>query len=47
MLFKNYPIRWLFNFPFDGVLMFIAVIATIYSAYDYIVKNAHIINHNA
>lgn len=47
MLFKNYPIRWLFNFPFDGILMFLAVIATIYSAYDYIVKNAHIINHNA
>jgi CDP-diacylglycerol--glycerol-3-phosphate 3-phosphatidyltransferase len=47
MLFRNYPIRWLLNFPFDGIMMFIAVIATIYSAYDYIVKNAHVINHNA
>lgn len=47
MLFKNYPIRWLFDFPFDGVIMFLAVIATIYSAYDYIVKNAKVIDHNA
>ncbi len=46
MLFKNYPIRWLFDFPFDGIIMFLAVIATIYSAYDYIVKNGKIINHN-
>jgi len=47
MLFKNYPIRWLFDFPFDGVIMFLAVIATIYSAYDYIVKNAKVIDHNS
>lgn len=47
MLFKNYPIRWLLDFPFDGIIMFLAVIATIYSAYDYIVKNAKVIDHNA
>lgn len=47
MLFKNYPIRWLFDFPFDGVIMFLAVIATIYSAYDYIVKNAKVLDHNS
>lgn len=47
MLFKNYPIRWLFDFPFDGVIMFLAVIATIYSAYDYIVKNGKVIDHNS
>lgn len=47
MLFKNYPIRWLFDFPFDSVFMFLAVIATIYSAYDYILKNAKVIDHNS
>ena len=47
MLFKNYPIRWLFDFPFDGVIMFLAVVATIYSAYDYIVKNGKVIDHNS
>ncbi|MEN2776254.1 CDP-diacylglycerol--glycerol-3-phosphate 3-phosphatidyltransferase [Acetivibrio clariflavus] len=47
MLFKNYPIRWLCDFPFDGVIMFLAVIATIYSAYDYIVKNAKVLDHNS
>ncbi|NLL06188.1 MAG: CDP-diacylglycerol--glycerol-3-phosphate 3-phosphatidyltransferase [Clostridiaceae bacterium] len=47
MLFKNYPIRWLFDFPFDGVIMFLAVIATIYSAYDYIVKNGKVLDHNS
>jgi len=47
VLFENYPIKWLWDFPFDSVLMFFAVIATIYSAYDYIVKNAKVIDHNA
>ncbi len=47
MLFKNYPIKWLFDFPFDGVIMFLAVLATIYSAYDYIMKNANVIDHNS
>ncbi|WP_010252072.1 CDP-diacylglycerol--glycerol-3-phosphate 3-phosphatidyltransferase [Acetivibrio cellulolyticus] len=47
MLFKNYPIRWLVDFPFDEIAMFLAVIATIYSAYDYIVKNANVIDHNS
>ncbi|HOQ00716.1 MAG TPA: CDP-diacylglycerol--glycerol-3-phosphate 3-phosphatidyltransferase [Acetivibrio clariflavus] len=47
MLFKNYPIRWLCDFPFDRVIMFLAVIATIYSAYDYIVKNAKVLYHNS
>ncbi len=47
MLFKNYPIKWLFDFPFDGTVMFLAVIATIYSAYDYIMKNANVIDHNS
>ena len=47
MLFENYPIRWLCDFPFAGVFMFLAVIATIYSAYDYIVKNAKVLDHKS
>lgn len=45
-LLKNYPISLWVDFPLDRYLMFIAVIATIYSAYDYIVKNSSIIDFN-
>ena len=37
-LLKNYPISLWVDFPLDRYLMFIAVVITIYSAYDYIIK---------
>lgn len=44
-LFKNYPVRFFVDFPLDRFLMFIAVVATIYSGFDYIIKNKSIIDH--
>lgn len=43
---KNYPISLWVGFPLDRYLMFIAVVATVYSAYDYIIKNANVIDFN-
>jgi CDP-diacylglycerol---glycerol-3-phosphate 3-phosphatidyltransferase len=43
-LIKNYPITYFVNFPFDRWAMFFAVIITIYSGYDYIMKNAEVID---
>ena len=45
-LLKNYPISLWVDFPLDRYLMFIAVVITIYSAYDYIIKNANVIDFN-
>ena len=45
-LLKNYPISLWVDFPLDRYLMFIAVVATVYSAYDYIIKNANVIDFN-
>ncbi|TYQ13315.1 UNVERIFIED_CONTAM: CDP-diacylglycerol--glycerol-3-phosphate 3-phosphatidyltransferase [Acetivibrio alkalicellulosi] len=46
-LLKNYPITIIWpEFPLDRYLMVIAVIATIYSAYDYIMKNSNVIDFN-
>lgn len=45
-LLKNYPISLWVGFPLDRYLMFIAVVATVYSAYDYIIKNANVIDFN-
>lgn len=42
-LVKNYPLNKLTDFAFDRVAMFLAVIITIYSLYDYLKKNLHII----
>ncbi|HQA58706.1 MAG TPA: CDP-diacylglycerol--glycerol-3-phosphate 3-phosphatidyltransferase [Acetivibrio sp.] len=42
----KYYVNKLFGFPLEMYLMFIAIVATIYSAYDYIVKNAHVIDLN-
>ncbi|MBP5427443.1 MAG: CDP-diacylglycerol--glycerol-3-phosphate 3-phosphatidyltransferase [Clostridiales bacterium] len=42
-LVKNYPLSMFTDFAFDRVAMFIAVIITIYSLYDYLKKNIHII----
>lgn len=42
-LIKNYPLSLITDFPFDRVVMFLAVIITIYSLYDYLKKNLHII----
>ncbi|HOM02619.1 MAG TPA: CDP-diacylglycerol--glycerol-3-phosphate 3-phosphatidyltransferase [Acetivibrio sp.] len=45
-LVRSYLVDVLLGFPIDKILMLIAVIATIYSAYDYIVKNAHVIKQD-
>jgi len=42
-LLKNFPLRLITSFSFDKFAMFIAVIFTIYSGYDYIAKNLHVI----
>lgn len=46
MLLKNFPISLFTTFQFDDYAMVIAVIITIYSLYDYIKKNLHVINSN-
>lgn len=38
-LLKNYPLSLLTDFRFDSYFMTIAVLITIYSGYDYLVKN--------
>ena len=42
-LVENYPLRLWTDFPFDRVAMFLAVLITVYSLYDYLKKNLHII----
>ena len=42
-LVKNFPLNFLVDFPFDRVAMFLAVVVTVYSLYDYLKKNIHII----
>ncbi|KNY26042.1 CDP-diacylglycerol--glycerol-3-phosphate 3-phosphatidyltransferase [Pseudobacteroides cellulosolvens] len=44
-LLDNYPLSLIIHFPFDRVAMFIAVIVTIYSGYDYIAKNSKLLEH--
>lgn len=46
VLVRGYLVELLFGIPVDRFLMLIAVVATIYSAYEYIIKNIHVINHN-
>lgn len=46
-LLKNFPLNLFTDFPFDDYAMLLAVIITIYSLYDYIKKNLHVINLNA
>jgi CDP-diacylglycerol--glycerol-3-phosphate 3-phosphatidyltransferase len=46
ILLKNFPISLFSNFQFDDYAMVIAVIITIYSLYDYIKRNLHVINSN-
>jgi CDP-diacylglycerol--glycerol-3-phosphate 3-phosphatidyltransferase len=46
MLLKNFPISLFSSFQFDDYAMLLAVIITIYSLYDYIKKNLHVINSN-
>lgn len=43
-LLNNYPFSLFTNLPVDTVLMFIAVLITIYSGYKYISNNSHVIN---
>lgn len=42
-LLGNFPLKYLSDFRFDKLVMFIAVIITIYSGYDYIAKNKGVI----
>ncbi len=44
-LIKNFPLSLVSDFPFARYAMFAAVIVTIYSGYDYLVKNAKVIDH--
>ena len=43
-LLDNFPLSKFTDFPFDDYAMFLAVLVTIYSLYDYIKKNLHVIN---
>ncbi len=45
-LLNNFPLSLLTDFPLDDYLMLIAVILTIYSLYDYLKKNSHVIDTN-
>ena len=44
ILLKNYPIKLITDFHFDRFIMTVAVLVTVYSGYDYIVKNAQVIH---
>lgn len=44
-LLNNYPLTLFTSFPFDRYAMFVAVVITIYSAYDYIRKNLKVIGY--
>ncbi|WP_373233035.1 CDP-alcohol phosphatidyltransferase family protein [Cohnella sp.] len=39
ILLNNYPFAFLTDVPVDNILMFIAVVLTIYSGLNYIIKN--------
>lgn len=43
-LLKNFPFSLITDIPIDQYLMFIAVVITIYSGYNYISKNSGVIN---
>ncbi|MCX7843387.1 MAG: CDP-diacylglycerol--glycerol-3-phosphate 3-phosphatidyltransferase [Clostridia bacterium] len=45
LLLKNYPVSIFTDFPLADWTMFVAVIITIYSGYDYIAKNIKVIDY--
>jgi len=45
-LLQNFPICYFTQFRFDRYAMFIAVLITIYSGYDYLVKNIKLIEYD-
>ena len=45
-LTKNFPLNLITSFQFDRYAMFIAVLITIYSGYDYFKKNEKFIDYN-
>lgn len=45
-LLRNFPLDRFTDFQFDKYAMFIAVLITIYSGYDYLAKNAKVIDYN-
>lgn len=47
MLLDNFPFRLFTSFRVDGYLMLAAVVITVYSGYDYIVKNLKLIDYKA
>jgi CDP-diacylglycerol--glycerol-3-phosphate 3-phosphatidyltransferase len=47
MLLKNFPISLFTTFPFDRYMMFIAVVITIYSGYDYFAKNIGLLDQSS
>jgi CDP-diacylglycerol--glycerol-3-phosphate 3-phosphatidyltransferase len=46
MLLQNYPLSYFTKFKFDRYMMFIAVIITIYSGFDYLARNIKFIQNN-
>lgn len=44
VLLNNFPFRYI-NFPFDTIMMYVAVAFTIISGVDYLRINKHILNH--
>ena len=44
-LLQNFPLSLFTDFEFDRYAMFIAVIVTVYSGYDYLMKNTKIIDY--
>ncbi len=46
-LLKNFPLDMITSFPFDKYAMLAAVIITIYSLYDYIIKNKSVLNFSS
>ena len=46
-LTNNYPLAYWCDFQFDRFAMFVAVVVTIYSGYDYIRKNIDLLNRKS
>jgi len=42
-LVRNFPLSLVSDFPFDSYIMFLAVIITIYSGYDYLARNSKVL----
>ena len=47
ILLKNWPLTYLTDFRFDRVMIFVALLTTIYSGYDYFKRNKHVLQVKA